>query len=88
MEVNNIKTIKSDSLMTVIDSIQLANLHKGFVGIHNHGLITGAVDLAEHAHQNPKKKRRWRKKQALGIAAKMRAVKKRNLERQNPSFNQ
>lgn len=81
----NIRSEKSgsetkDSLSLIIDSIKLANLHKSFVGRHNHGLATGKKDLAEHAHQNPAKKRRWRKKQFAGVKSKKAAIKRINRE--------
>lgn len=75
------KLNQSDSLTQVIDSIRLANLHKNFIGIHNHGLPTGKKDLAEHAHQNPAQKRRWRKKQFSGMKAKKEAIQRINREK-------
>lgn len=72
---------EKDSLSMVIDSIRLANLHRNFVGRHTHGLASGKKDLAEHAHQNPAKKRRWRKKQFAGVKAKKAAIQRRNREK-------
>ncbi len=71
---------EKDSLSMVIDSIRLANLHRNFIGRHNHALASGKKDLAEHAHQNPAKKRRWRKKQFAGVKAKRAAIQRRNRE--------
>lgn len=81
INTKNLEKNSKDSLSLVIDSIRLANMHRNFVGVHNHGLSTGSKDLAEHAHQNPAKKRRWRKKQFSGIKAKKEAMQRINREK-------
>lgn len=63
----NSKVISTkDSLNSVIDSIRLANLHKGFVGKHAHN-PNAKSNLSIHAHQNIPAKKRFRENLAKSI---------------------
>lgn len=68
-------TTMADSLQAVADSLAMTrNLHSLQQGMHLHQ----NKDLAAVAHQDPKKKVRFKRRQYEGMAAKKEAIRKRN----------